>query len=259
MPETVASNKSCTSRCATATIHTYPMKAAKRTSEFYTQGIYQPFLSQSSSTLSFLKICPAWYCGPPQRNFLSRYPVPSTWLKTMIKRVKYSYNTLTKNGGREQKAEQILLSIIRHQSLAARYTNFDVFIWFMVNVTKLSRSFRKHWWLLPVLVHKMEFAHTLLSVICRTTSQSKVISYGDCWNYPAVEFQKLKDIFFPRDTRNPLIKVYGLTYNLLWNWNYDAIKLFHRIDSRLFREVNNNPVRFLYSSPKKLEEVLLKR
>jgi len=60
----------------------------------------------------------------------------------------------------------------------------------------------------------------------------------------------LKEIFvYPRYPEN-LTKLYELAYNLWCTWNYEAIKLFYRIDSKLFRAVNHNPVRFLYSLPK---------
>ena len=60
----------------------------------------------------------------------------------------------------------------------------------------------------------------------------------------------LKDIFVHPRYPESLTKLYELAYNLWCTWNYDAIKLFYRIDSTLFRAVNHNPVRFLYSLPK---------
>lgn len=66
----------------------------------------------------------------------------------------------------------------------------------------------------------------------------------------------MKDIFVhPRYPEN-LNKLYELAYNLWCTWNYDAIKLFYRIDSNLFRRVNHNPVRFLYSLPRERVEEL---
>jgi starch phosphorylase len=59
----------------------------------------------------------------------------------------------------------------------------------------------------------------------------------------------LKDIFvYPRLPDN-LKKLHTLAYNLWCTWNYDAIRLFYRIDGRLFRAVNHNPVQFLLSLP----------
>jgi starch phosphorylase len=59
----------------------------------------------------------------------------------------------------------------------------------------------------------------------------------------------LKDIFvYPRLPDN-LKKLHTLAYNLWCTWNYDAIRLFYRIDGQLFREVNHNPVQFLLHLP----------
>ncbi|MHC4622446.1 MAG: alpha-glucan family phosphorylase [Planctomycetota bacterium] len=58
-----------------------------------------------------------------------------------------------------------------------------------------------------------------------------------------------KNIFvYPRYPEN-LKKLYLLAYNLWCTWNYEAINLFHRIDSQLFRELSNNPVKLLLSLP----------
>jgi starch phosphorylase len=58
-----------------------------------------------------------------------------------------------------------------------------------------------------------------------------------------------KDIFvYPRLPEN-LKKLHGLAYNLWCTWNYDAIRMFYRIDGPLFRKVNHNPVQFLLSLP----------
>jgi starch phosphorylase len=71
-----------------------------------------------------------------------------------------------------------------------------------------------------------------------------------------MEVKILKDIFVHPRYPQSLTKLHELSYNLWCTWNYDAIKLFYHIDSGLFREVNNNPVRFLYSLPKeKVEEL----
>jgi len=60
----------------------------------------------------------------------------------------------------------------------------------------------------------------------------------------------LEEIFVHPRYPETLKKLYELAYNLWCTWNYDAIKLFYRIDSRLFRALNHNPVRFLFSLPK---------
>ena len=59
----------------------------------------------------------------------------------------------------------------------------------------------------------------------------------------------LKNIFvYPRLPDN-LKKLHTLAYNLWCTWNYDAIRLFYRIDGPLFRAVHHNPVQFLLSLP----------
>lgn len=60
----------------------------------------------------------------------------------------------------------------------------------------------------------------------------------------------LKNLFvYPRLPEN-LNKLHLLAYNLWCTWNYEAIRLFYRIDAQLFRAVNHNPVQFLVSLPK---------
>lgn len=60
-----------------------------------------------------------------------------------------------------------------------------------------------------------------------------------------------KNIFvYPKYPDN-LHKLYELAYNLWWTWNYEAINLFYRIDTPLFREVNHNPIKLLMSLPRK--------
>ncbi len=46
-----------------------------------------------------------------------------------------------------------------------------------------------------------------------------------------------------------LEKLFDLAYNLWASWNYDAIRLFYRIDARLFQAVKHNTVRLLLSLP----------
>jgi starch phosphorylase len=59
----------------------------------------------------------------------------------------------------------------------------------------------------------------------------------------------LKNIFvYPRLPDN-LRRLHALAYNLWCTSNYDAIRLFYRIDGQLFRAVNHNPVQFLLSLP----------
>ncbi len=59
-----------------------------------------------------------------------------------------------------------------------------------------------------------------------------------------------KNIFvYPKSPEN-LQKLYILACNLWSTWNYDAIGLFYRVDSQLFRDVNHNPFKFLHSLSK---------
>ncbi|KPJ63497.1 MAG: hypothetical protein AMS15_00140 [Planctomycetes bacterium DG_23] len=53
-----------------------------------------------------------------------------------------------------------------------------------------------------------------------------------------------------------LARLFQLAYNLWWTWDFKAMNLFYRIDPRLFREVNHNPVRFLLSLPREKIEAL---
>jgi glycogen phosphorylase len=46
-----------------------------------------------------------------------------------------------------------------------------------------------------------------------------------------------------------LEKLFDLAYNLWASWNYDAIRLFYRIDARLFQVVKHNTVQLLLSLP----------
>jgi len=58
-----------------------------------------------------------------------------------------------------------------------------------------------------------------------------------------------KNIFvYPRYPEN-LSRLYTLAHNLWCTWNYEAIDLFYRVDSQLFRAVNHNPIRLLLSLP----------
>lgn len=65
-----------------------------------------------------------------------------------------------------------------------------------------------------------------------------------------------KSIFvYPKYPEN-LQHLYELASNLWSIWNYDAIDLFYRIDARIFREVNHNPLKLLHSlSKEKLNEL----
>ncbi len=57
----------------------------------------------------------------------------------------------------------------------------------------------------------------------------------------------LKSIFvWPRFPEN-LQPLYELACNLWSVWNYDALGLFYRIDTRLFRKVKHNPLKLLHS------------
>ncbi len=46
------------------------------------------------------------------------------------------------------------------------------------------------------------------------------------------------------DNLKPL---YDLAYNLWAYWTYEAVALFYRIDTPLFRNVNHNPLKMLHS------------
>jgi len=65
-----------------------------------------------------------------------------------------------------------------------------------------------------------------------------------------------KSIFvYPKYPEN-LQHLYDLASNLWSTWNYDAIDLFYRIDARIFREVNHNPLKLLHNlSKEKLNEL----
>jgi starch phosphorylase len=64
-----------------------------------------------------------------------------------------------------------------------------------------------------------------------------------------METMILKSIFVYPRLPDDLMKLHALAYNLWCTWNYDAIRLFYRIDAQLFRTVNHNPVQFLLSLP----------
>jgi starch phosphorylase len=59
-----------------------------------------------------------------------------------------------------------------------------------------------------------------------------------------------KKIFVYPDFPENLQKLYHLAHNLWWTWNYDAINLFCRMDSDLFKKVDHNAVKFLHYLPK---------
>jgi len=66
-----------------------------------------------------------------------------------------------------------------------------------------------------------------------------------------------KSIFvYPKYPEN-LQHLYELACNLWSVWDYDAIGLFYRIDTKLFREVNHNPLKFLNSLSKEKLEALV--
>ncbi len=54
---------------------------------------------------------------------------------------------------------------------------------------------------------------------------------------------------YPKYPEN-LQRLYDLSHNLWTTWDYDAVGLFYRIDGRLFREIDHNPVKFLHSLSK---------
>jgi starch phosphorylase len=60
---------------------------------------------------------------------------------------------------------------------------------------------------------------------------------------------------YPKYPEN-LTKLYRLACNLWAVWDYDAIALFYRIDTSLFRQANHSPLKFLHSlSKEKLAEL----
>jgi len=65
-----------------------------------------------------------------------------------------------------------------------------------------------------------------------------------------------KSIFvYPKLPEN-LHRLYELASNVWSSWNHDAIELFYRIDSRIFREANHNPLKLLHSlSKEKLSDL----
>ncbi len=62
---------------------------------------------------------------------------------------------------------------------------------------------------------------------------------------------KFKKIFVHPRYPDKLKPLYELACNIWTLWDYDAITLFYRIDSRLFRSVGHNPLKFLHSLSKK--------
>lgn len=62
-------------------------------------------------------------------------------------------------------------------------------------------------------------------------------------------------LVYPRYPRN-LHRLYQLAHNIWCTWNYDAINLFYRIDSRIFKEVNHNPIKMLHTLPRERIEAL---
>jgi starch phosphorylase len=59
----------------------------------------------------------------------------------------------------------------------------------------------------------------------------------------------LKNIFiYPRLPEN-LSKLQALAYNLWCTWDYEAIRLFYRIDAQGFRAAHHNPIQFLVALP----------
>ncbi len=59
----------------------------------------------------------------------------------------------------------------------------------------------------------------------------------------------LKNLFVYPKLPDNLSRLQSLAYNLWCTWNYEAIRLFYRIDAQLFRAVNHNPIQFLVNLP----------
>ncbi|MGE5296310.1 MAG: alpha-glucan family phosphorylase, partial [Solirubrobacterales bacterium] len=66
----------------------------------------------------------------------------------------------------------------------------------------------------------------------------------------AVNAMILKNLFVYPKLPESLSKLQQLANNLWCTWNYEAIRLFYRIDAQLFRTVNHNPIQFLINLPK---------
>jgi glycogen phosphorylase len=59
----------------------------------------------------------------------------------------------------------------------------------------------------------------------------------------------LRNLFVYPKLPDALGKLQALAYNLWCTWNYEAIRLFYRIDAPRFRAANHNPIQFLVSLP----------
>ncbi len=59
----------------------------------------------------------------------------------------------------------------------------------------------------------------------------------------------LKSIFIYPRLPESLSKLQALAYNLWCTWNYQAIRLFYRIDAQRFRTARHNPIQFLVTLP----------
>jgi len=57
---------------------------------------------------------------------------------------------------------------------------------------------------------------------------------------------KLKNINVKPQIPENLKKLFKLAYNLWSTWNKEAVQLFRRIDSKMFYELNNNPIKLLH-------------
>lgn len=66
----------------------------------------------------------------------------------------------------------------------------------------------------------------------------------------------LRKIFVYPSYPENLGKLFEIAYNFWWSWDYEALNLFYRMDPDLFREVEHNPIKFLYLLPKEKIERL---
>lgn len=66
----------------------------------------------------------------------------------------------------------------------------------------------------------------------------------------------LRKMFVYQEYPKNLMKLYEIAYNLWWSWDYEALGLFNRADTQLFRAVNHNPIKLLHSLPRERIETL---
>ncbi|MCD7936411.1 MAG: alpha-glucan family phosphorylase [Tannerellaceae bacterium] len=66
-----------------------------------------------------------------------------------------------------------------------------------------------------------------------------------------------KDVYSHSKLPEPLKPLYEIATNLWWVWNHEGVKLFKKVDEKLWRSTEGNPVLMLQSLPhKRLEELI---